>query len=159
MINPDLDLPFVQIPFRVFTENVRQLLTEHNGSMPLARWELFFFAFCRHHRKPIFVVFPNAMRIDSNHWSIISMVCRWNTISPVGRIVFLFWGVHWAMLALLGIKDLQIVAGQGVIKKVQSVHSTTGTCLPNSSSSLDLSNSKHDQVDDQTHWPCLSDVF
>ncbi len=37
IVNPDLDLPFVQIPFSTFADNVRQLLSQHNGSMPLAR--------------------------------------------------------------------------------------------------------------------------
>ena len=37
IVNPDLDLPFVQIPFSTFADNVRQLLGQHNGSMPLAR--------------------------------------------------------------------------------------------------------------------------
>ncbi|CAF3943412.1 unnamed protein product [Rotaria sp. Silwood2] len=36
IVNPDLDLPFVQIPFRTFADNVRQLLIQHNGSMHLA---------------------------------------------------------------------------------------------------------------------------
>lgn len=52
---------------------------------------------------------------------------------------------------VLGIKDLQIVAGQGVIKKVQLSHSTTGTCLPNSSSSFDVSNSKRDRMRNEYH--------
>jgi hypothetical protein len=37
IVNPDLDLPFVKIPFSIFADNVRQLLTQHNGTMPLAR--------------------------------------------------------------------------------------------------------------------------
>ncbi|CAF4722384.1 unnamed protein product, partial [Rotaria magnacalcarata] len=32
----DLDLPFVKVSFKTFADNIRQLLTQHNGSMPLA---------------------------------------------------------------------------------------------------------------------------
>jgi len=102
MINPDLDLPFVHIPFRIFSENVRQLLTEHNGSMPLAS-----FPQCYAHRFEPLIDHPQGVPLE-----------------------------HYISC----IKDLQIVAGQGVIKKVQLSHSTTGTCLPNSSSSFDVSN-------------------
>ncbi|CAF0962354.1 unnamed protein product [Rotaria sp. Silwood1] len=81
IVNPDLDLPFVQIPFSLFADNIRQLLTQHNGSMPLAS-----FPQCYNHTfEPLY---------DHNEGVPLE---------------------HYISC----IKDIQIVTGQGVIKKVQ----------------------------------------
>lgn len=63
-------------------------------------------------------------------------------------------------LLSLGIKDIQILAGQGVIKKVQFANSTTGICLPNASPPLELSNSNHSRakrnwIDDEHVFQCM----
>ncbi|CAF1082426.1 unnamed protein product [Rotaria sordida] len=81
IVNPDLDLPFVQIPFSSFADNIRQLLTQHNGSMPLASFpQCYNYSF-----EPLY---------DHNEGVPLE---------------------HYISC----IKDIQIVTGQGVIKKVQ----------------------------------------
>jgi len=99
IVNADLDLPFVQISFSSFTENVRQLLTEHNGSMPLAS-----FAQCYTHQFE-----PLMDHIDG---------------VPLEHYISC-------------IKDIQIVTGQGVIKKVQFSHTPGVAFAP---TSVDTSN-------------------
>ncbi|CAF4433433.1 unnamed protein product, partial [Didymodactylos carnosus] len=40
VVNADLELPFVKLPLDKFAENVRCLLVDHNGSLPLASFPL-----------------------------------------------------------------------------------------------------------------------
>ncbi|CAF1011563.1 unnamed protein product [Adineta steineri] len=81
IVNPDLDLPFVQISFSSFADNVRQLLTLHNGSMPLAS-------------------FPQC------YTQSFEPLLDHNEGVPLEHYISC-------------IKDIQILTGQGVIKKVQ----------------------------------------
>ncbi|CAF1370729.1 unnamed protein product, partial [Adineta ricciae] len=99
IVNSDLDLPFVQVPFSIFAENVRQLLTQHNGSMPLASFpQCYTFSF-----EPL---------VDHNEGVPLE---------------------HYISC----IKDIQIVTGQGVIKKVQFSHTQGVPLMP---TSFDTSN-------------------
>jgi len=100
IVNSDLDLPFVQIPFNLFVDNIRQLLTDHNGTMPLAS-----FAQCYSHQFETLVDHIDGVPLE-----------------------------HYISC----IKDIQIVTGQGVIKKVQYSHTPGVTYLP--TSSVDTSN-------------------
>jgi len=101
IVNPDLDLPFVQIPFSTFADNVRQLLSQHNGSMPLAS-------------------FPQCYT-----QSFESLIDH-NEGVPLEHYISC-------------IKDIQIVTGQGVIKKVQFCHTPGVLFMP---TPFDTSNSK-----------------
>ncbi|CAF3613838.1 unnamed protein product, partial [Rotaria sp. Silwood1] len=91
IVNPDLDLPFIQIPFRTFADNLRQLLIQHNGSMPLASFPQCY----SHNFEPL---------ID--HYEGVPLE-------------------HYISC----IKDIQIVTGQGVIKKVQFSHIPGGSFI------------------------------
>ncbi|CAF3740604.1 unnamed protein product [Rotaria sp. Silwood1] len=91
IVNPDLDLPFIQIPFRTFADNLRQLLIQHNGSMPLASFPQCY----SHNFEPL---------ID--HYEGVPLE-------------------HYISC----IKDIQIVTGQGVIKKVQFSHIPGGSFM------------------------------
>ncbi|CAF1213712.1 unnamed protein product [Adineta steineri] len=92
IVNPDLDLPFVQIPFSIFADNVRQLLTQHNGSMPLA-------SFPQCYTQSFDPLIDHNQGVPLEHY----ISC---------------------------IKDIQIVTGQGVIKKVQFSHTLGAPFIP-----------------------------
>lgn len=120
IVNPDLDLPFVRIPFSTFAENVRQLLTQHNGSMPLARYfPSVEFSNDFAHRMACFS-FPQ---------------CYVHSFEP---LLDQNEGVpleHYISC----IKDVQIVTGQGVIKKVQYSNTPGVSFMP---TPFDTSNSE-----------------
>ncbi|CAF1183372.1 unnamed protein product [Rotaria sordida] len=92
IINPDLDLPFIQISFRTFADNVRQLLIQHNGSMPLAS-----FPQCYSHNFESLIDHDDGVPVE-----------------------------HYISC----IKDIQIVTGQGVIKKIQFSHTPGTSFMP-----------------------------
>ena len=90
------------------------------------------------HRWLFPLAFLNAMRIALNRCSIINKEFHSNItfhVGPLKSIISLM-----VVSFSSGIKDIQIVTGQGVIKKVQLAHSSLGPHLP--SSSLDTSTSQ-----------------
>ncbi|CAF2154417.1 unnamed protein product [Rotaria magnacalcarata] len=92
IINSDLDLPFVKVSFKTFADNIRQLLTQHNGSMPLAS-----FAQCYSFTFEPLIDHKDGVPLE-----------------------------HYISC----IKDIQILAGQGFIKKVQFSQTTGPSFTP-----------------------------
>ncbi len=119
IVNPDLDLPFVQISFSAFADNIRQLLTQHNGSMPLARYG--FISNCYFLYKFLYYFsFPQC------YTQSFEPLIDHNEGVPLEHYISC-------------IKDIQIVTGQGVIKKVQFSNTPGVSFMP---TPFDTSNSK-----------------